>query len=97
MAITINTNVSSLQAQKNLSDAQKKLQTSFDRLSSDYRISSAQDDAAGLAVSDSMAKEVAAADRHSSPSTPLTGSGRSTTTDTVTISDEARLLSKGSR
>jgi flagellin len=54
MALVINTNVASLQAQKNLNKANASLATSFNRLSSGFRINSAKDDAAGLAVSDSM-------------------------------------------
>jgi flagellin len=54
MALVINTNVASLQAQKNLNKANSSLATSFNRLSSGYRINSAKDDAAGLAVSDNM-------------------------------------------
>ena len=58
MAIVINTNVSSLQAQKNLSSSQGSLQTSFNRLSSGYRINSAKDDAAGLAISENMKMQI---------------------------------------
>jgi flagellin len=54
MALVINTNVASLQAQKNLNKANSSLATSFNRLSSGFRINSAKDDAAGLAVSDNM-------------------------------------------
>ena len=54
MALVVQTNVSSLVAQKNLSKTQSALQQSFSRLSSGYRINSAADDAAGLAISTSM-------------------------------------------
>jgi len=54
MALAIQTNLPSLQAQKNLSNVQKGLNVSFNRLSSGYRINSAADDAAGLAISDSF-------------------------------------------
>jgi flagellin len=54
MPLVINTNVASLEAQKNLSRANASLATSFNRLSSGFRINSAKDDAAGLAVSDNM-------------------------------------------
>ncbi len=49
MASTINTNISSLTAQRNLSLSQSSLNTSIQRLSSGLRINSAKDDAAGLA------------------------------------------------
>ena len=48
MALTINTNVASLNAQRNLSNSQGTLETSLRRLSSGLRVSSAKDDAAGL-------------------------------------------------
>jgi flagellin len=56
--LTIQTNVGSLQAQKNLAGVQKGLNTSFNRLSSGYRINSAADDAAGLAISDSFTAQI---------------------------------------
>ncbi len=58
MGIIINTNLGSLGAQKNLSKTQAALQQSFNRLSSGQRINSAADDAAGLAVSESMTSQV---------------------------------------
>jgi flagellin len=58
MAVTINTNVGSLQAQKNLNATQASLAKSFSRLSSGYRINSSADDAAGLAISDSMQSQI---------------------------------------
>lgn len=56
--LTIQTNVASLQAQKNLAGVQKGLNVSFNRLSSGYRINSAADDAAGLAISDSFQAQI---------------------------------------
>lgn len=50
MAITINTNIFSLSAQKNLARTQGQLETSIQRLSSGLRINKAKDDAAGLAI-----------------------------------------------
>ena len=47
----INTNISSINAQRNLNKSQGSLQTSLQRLSSGLRINSAKDDAAGLAIS----------------------------------------------
>ncbi|WP_448096808.1 flagellin N-terminal helical domain-containing protein [Luteibacter yeojuensis] len=51
MALTINTNIMSLNAQRNLSTSQTKLSSAIERLSSGMRINSAKDDAAGLAIS----------------------------------------------
>jgi flagellin len=58
MAMTINTNVSSLNAQRNLSTSQSSLSTSLQRLSSGLRINSAKDDAAGLGISQRMTSQV---------------------------------------
>jgi len=58
MALYINTNVASEQAQKNLGANQAKLQSSFARLSSGLRINSAKDDAAGLAISESLKSQI---------------------------------------
>lgn len=58
MASTINTNISSLTAQRNLSMSQASLATSMQRLSSGLRINSAKDDAAGLAISDRMTSQI---------------------------------------
>lgn len=54
MALVINTNVASLNAQKTLARSQMALSQSFQRLSSGFRINSASDDAAGLGVSESL-------------------------------------------
>lgn len=54
MTLMLRTNIPSLEAQKNLGKSNSALQTSFNRLSSGLRINSAKDDAAGLAISESM-------------------------------------------
>ncbi len=54
----INTNISSLQAQLNLSNSQSSLATSLQRLSSGLRINSAADDAAGLAIATRMTSQI---------------------------------------
>jgi flagellin len=56
--MVINTNVNSLNAQRNLSTSQGSLATSMQRLSSGLRINSAKDDAAGLAISDRMNAQI---------------------------------------
>jgi flagellin len=58
MALYINTNVASESAQKNLGANQARLQSSFARLSSGLRINSAKDDAAGLAISESLKSQI---------------------------------------
>jgi flagellin len=58
MAQTINTNVASLNAQRNLNASQGSLATSLQRLSSGLRINSAKDDAAGLAISERFNSQI---------------------------------------
>ncbi len=58
MAATINTNVASLTAQRNLGVSQGSLNTSIQRLSSGLRINSAKDDAAGLAISERFTSQI---------------------------------------
>ncbi len=58
MAAIINTNVASLNAQRNLSSSQGTLNTSLQRLSSGLRINSAKDDAAGLAIADRFTSQI---------------------------------------
>ena len=58
MAMTINTNVASLNAQRNTATNSASLSTTMQRLSSGLRINSAKDDAAGLAIADRMNTQV---------------------------------------
>jgi flagellin len=58
MAMTINTNIAALNAQRNLGKTQGALNKSLQRLSSGLRINSAKDDAAGLAISTRMDSQV---------------------------------------
>ncbi len=58
MASVINTNIASLNAQRNLTTSQNALQVSLQRLSSGLRINSAKDDAAGMAISDRMTSQI---------------------------------------
>ncbi len=58
MASTINTNLLSLNAQRNLAESQSSLATSMQRLSSGLRVNSARDDAAGLAIAERMNAQV---------------------------------------
>jgi flagellin len=56
--MNINTNVNSLNAQRNLGSSQASLATSMQRLSSGLRINTARDDAAGLAIADRMNAQI---------------------------------------
>jgi len=58
MPQTINTNLASLNAQRNLASSQSSLMTSMQRLSSGLRVNSAKDDAAGLAIAERMNAQV---------------------------------------
>lgn len=58
MSLFVNTNVSSLNAQRQLFDSGNALSTSFERLSSGFRINRAADDAAGLQISDRFESQI---------------------------------------
>jgi flagellin len=58
MALTVNTNVASLNTQRNLNVSSKALDISLQRLSTGYRINSAKDDAAGLQISNRLTSQV---------------------------------------
>ena len=58
MALTVNTNVASLNTQRNLGVSSKALDTSLQRLSTGFRINSAKDDAAGLQISNRLTSQV---------------------------------------
>lgn len=63
MAQVINTNVASLNAQRNLNNSANSLQSSLQRLSSGLRINSAKDDAAGLAISERFTAQIRGLDQ----------------------------------
>lgn len=58
MALFVNTNVSSLNAQRQLTNSGTSLDVSFERLSSGFRINRAADDAAGLQISDRLTSQI---------------------------------------
>jgi flagellin len=58
MSLLINTNIASLNAQRNLGTSQSSLATSMQRLSSGLRVNSAKDDAAGLAIAERMNAQI---------------------------------------
>lgn len=63
MSLFVNTNVSSLNARRFLSETSTNLNTAFERLSSGLRINSAKDDAAGLQISDRMTSQIQGLDQ----------------------------------
>jgi len=58
MALTVNTNIASLNTQRNLTGSSNSLNTSLQRLSTGYRINSAKDDAAGLQISNRLTSQI---------------------------------------
>ena len=58
MALTVNTNVASLNTQRNLNTSSKGLDTSLQRLSTGFRINSAKDDAAGLQIANRLTSQI---------------------------------------
>ncbi|NLU13125.1 MAG: flagellin, partial [Gammaproteobacteria bacterium] len=58
MALTVNTNIASLNTQRNLSSSSNALSTSLERLSTGSRINSAKDDAAGLQISNRLTSQI---------------------------------------
>ena len=58
MGLRVNTNVASINAQRNLSSVTERLSTNYRRLSTGLRISTAADDAAGLAISERLRSQV---------------------------------------
>jgi len=58
MALTIQTNIASLDGARSVTKNQKALSSSFTKLSSGFRVNSAADDAAGLAISESMKSQI---------------------------------------
>jgi flagellin len=92
MASVINTNISSLEAQGNLTQSQNALQTSIERLSSGLRINTAADDAAGYAIAQRMTSQIngltqAARNANDGISLAQTGEG-----DLATISDNLQAI-----
>ena len=63
MTLFVSTNVSSLNAQRQLFTSNNNLNTAFERLSSGFRINSAKDDAAGLQISDRMTSQIKGLDQ----------------------------------
>ncbi|MDD2840794.1 MAG: flagellin [Tolumonas sp.] len=63
MSLYVNTNVSSLNAQRNMANSSNSLDTSYQRLASGLRINSAKDDAAGLQISNRLTSQIQGLDQ----------------------------------
>ncbi len=95
MSLYVNTNVSSLNAQRQLFDVSDKLSTSFERLSSGFRINSAADDAAGLQISDRLTSQVQGlnqAVRNANDAISLTQTAEGALAETTTALQRIRQL-----
>jgi len=96
MAITIQTNISSLETQKSLNKTQSALNKNFTRLSSGYRINTAADDAAGLAISESMKIQIRSyvvAERNANDALSMTQTAESVLGEMTNILGRMRELS----
>ena len=95
MSMFVNTNVSSLNAQRQLFDVSNSLSPSFERLSSGFRINSAADDAAGLQITDRMTSQVQGlnqAVRNANDAISLSQSAEGALSETTTALQRIRTL-----
>lgn len=93
---SINTNMGSIYAQANLSNTQKAVQNSLQKLSSGYRVNSAADDAAGLAISEKMRGQISGLKQASSNAQgaiSLIQTGEGALSETTAILQRMRELS----
>src|SRR5262249_33911206 len=80
MSLSVQTNLPSLETQKSLNKTQQALNKNFTRLSSGFRINTAADDAAGLAISESMKSQIRSytvAERNSNDALSMTQTAES--------------------
>lgn len=95
MAQVINTNIASLNAQRNLNNTSSALNTALERLSTGLRINSAKDDAAGMAISERMTAQISGlnqAARNANDGISLTQAAESAMAETGNILQRMRVL-----
>jgi len=95
MSMFVNTNVSALNAQRQLFDVSNALSTSFERLSSGFRINGAADDAAGLQITDRMTSQIQGlnqAVRNANDAISLTQTAEGALNETTTALQRIRQL-----
>jgi flagellin len=95
MSMFVNTNVSALNAQRQLFDVSNALSTSFERLSSGFRINGAADDAAGLQITDRMTSQIQGlnqAVRNANDAISLTQTAEGALSETTTALQRIRQL-----
>ena len=93
--ISVNTNVASINAQRNLSSSSSNLATSMERLASGMRINSAKDDAAGLQISDRLTSQVnglAVAQRNANDGISMAQTAEGAMSESTTILQRMREL-----
>jgi len=96
MSLFVNTNVSSLNAQRQLFDSGNSLSTSFERLSSGFRINRAADDAAGLQITDRFTSQIQGLDqsvRNANDAISLVQTAEGALNETTTSLQRIRTLS----
>lgn len=96
MALYVNTNVASLNAQRNLTNSTNSLETSFERLSSGKRVNSAADDAAGLQIGSRLEAQVNGlnqASRNANDGISLAQTAEGALDETTTMLQRMRVLS----
>ncbi len=95
MSLFVNTNISSLNANRQLFDSSTALNTSFERLSSGFRINRAADDAAGLQISDRMTSQIQGLDqavRNANDGISLAQTADGALSETITAMQRIRVL-----
>jgi flagellin len=95
MALTVNTNVASLNAQRNLGITQNQLNKALERLSSGFRINKAGDDAAGLAISEALRSQIRGlgqAVRNANDGVSLVGTAEGALSESTNIIQRVREL-----
>lgn len=95
MTLFVNTNVSSINAQRQLFDSATRLNVSFERLSSGFRINRAADDAAGLQISDRLTSQIQGlnqAVRNANDAISLTQTAEGALAETTTALQRIRQL-----
>jgi len=96
VGLSVNTNVAALNAYRNLSNTQNSLNKSLQRLSSGYRINSAADDAAGLAISEGLRSQIGGltqAVRNTQDGTSVVQTAEGALSETTSILQRMRDLS----
>jgi flagellin len=96
MALSVNTNIMSLNSQRNLSNSTNSLSTSYERLSSGLRVNSAADDAAGLQIGSRLESQINGLDqaaRNANDGISIAQTAEGALEETTTMLQRMRVLS----